>query len=496
MTIKELESRTGMTRANIRFYEGEGLLSPKRLDNGYRDYSEEDARTLEKIKLLRQLQLDIDTIRKVQQGTLTLEQALFTQTTRLEGDKAVIERAAQVCRELERSGVEYADLEPQPWLGRLQGPAHPGLPEPPAVPAEDERDDEPRACYHPWQRYFARSLDILLYNAVINVAWMLLSRDVSFAYFQNSNVIVQWFFELLALAFALALEPFWLHYWGWTPGKWVFGLKLRYEDGDKLSLSDARGRCWGVFTGGYGWNIPFWNLWKMWQGRKLGLDGRDCAWDDDEGYRYTKEERRIGGGWIYVAANIACIAALVLSMLWCCVPPCRGDLTVAEFARNYNHSLGVQQAAGSGTYEPTLDDQGQWVKQEQSGVVIDISGESTVYDQPEFTVADGRVTAVRLHMRSDSIMVSSGFRETLALMALVRSADGVNLFSVTSALNEAAVLLSKWEELETDLRGLHISQQVEYDGYHYLPETGSLLWVEDAQTPHSCEKTVTISLIE
>ena len=28
MTIKELEERTGMTRANIRFYESEGLLSP------------------------------------------------------------------------------------------------------------------------------------------------------------------------------------------------------------------------------------------------------------------------------------------------------------------------------------------------------------------------------------------------------------------------------------------------------------------------------------
>ncbi|MDE6591314.1 MAG: MerR family transcriptional regulator, partial [Oscillospiraceae bacterium] len=73
MTIKELENKTGMARANIRYYENEGLLHPKRLDNGYRDYSEEDARTLEKIKLLRQIGLDIDTIRKVQSEALTLE---------------------------------------------------------------------------------------------------------------------------------------------------------------------------------------------------------------------------------------------------------------------------------------------------------------------------------------------------------------------------------------------------------------------------------------
>lgn len=77
MTIKELEARTGIVRANIRYYEREGLLSPRRLDNGYRDYSEEDVRTLEKIKLLRSLQVDLGTIRLVQQGKLALEQAMF-----------------------------------------------------------------------------------------------------------------------------------------------------------------------------------------------------------------------------------------------------------------------------------------------------------------------------------------------------------------------------------------------------------------------------------
>ena len=96
MTIKELEERTGLLRANIRFYEEEGLLSPVRLANGYRDYSEEDVLTLEKIKLLRQLQLDINTIRLVQGGTLTLEQAMFSQLNKLEGDRALIERAAEL----------------------------------------------------------------------------------------------------------------------------------------------------------------------------------------------------------------------------------------------------------------------------------------------------------------------------------------------------------------------------------------------------------------
>ena len=59
-----------------------GCSPPRRLDNGYRDYSEEDVRTLEKIRLLRSLQLDIGTIRLLQQGKLTLKQAMFNQLNR------------------------------------------------------------------------------------------------------------------------------------------------------------------------------------------------------------------------------------------------------------------------------------------------------------------------------------------------------------------------------------------------------------------------------
>ena len=70
MTIKELETSLGMTRANIRFYEQEGFLSPARGANNYRIYSEEDVETLRKLKLLRQLGLPLDTIKKVQQGEL------------------------------------------------------------------------------------------------------------------------------------------------------------------------------------------------------------------------------------------------------------------------------------------------------------------------------------------------------------------------------------------------------------------------------------------
>ena len=67
MKINEVETRVGITKKNIRFYEEKGLLNPERnSENGYREYSDEDVAMLQKIKLLRQLSIPIEEILKLQ----------------------------------------------------------------------------------------------------------------------------------------------------------------------------------------------------------------------------------------------------------------------------------------------------------------------------------------------------------------------------------------------------------------------------------------------
>ena len=70
MTIREIEACCQMERANIRFYEREGLLTAQRLPNGYRDYTEEDVQTLLRIRLLRSLHVSLDDIRALQSLSL------------------------------------------------------------------------------------------------------------------------------------------------------------------------------------------------------------------------------------------------------------------------------------------------------------------------------------------------------------------------------------------------------------------------------------------
>ena len=77
MTIKEIENLSGMTRANIRFYEKEGLIKPQRDSNGYRNYSVDDLNILKRIRLLRTLHLSLDDIKSLSKNEQELTELLI-----------------------------------------------------------------------------------------------------------------------------------------------------------------------------------------------------------------------------------------------------------------------------------------------------------------------------------------------------------------------------------------------------------------------------------
>ncbi|BCJ35566.1 transcriptional regulator [Actinocatenispora thailandica] len=52
MEIGDLAARTGVSRRALRYYEQQGLLTPARRPNGYRDYPEAAERTVRQIQVL------------------------------------------------------------------------------------------------------------------------------------------------------------------------------------------------------------------------------------------------------------------------------------------------------------------------------------------------------------------------------------------------------------------------------------------------------------
>ncbi len=120
MKINEAEQQAGITKKNIRFYEQQGLLSPKRnMENGYRDYSEEDVTELKKIKMLRKLSLPIEEIRRIQKGDLLLADALKRQAILLEREKASLEETTRLCLLLSEEVCQYAAFSPDQYLERM-----------------------------------------------------------------------------------------------------------------------------------------------------------------------------------------------------------------------------------------------------------------------------------------------------------------------------------------------------------------------------------------
>ncbi|OCB22433.1 hypothetical protein A5689_17450 [Mycobacterium intracellulare subsp. yongonense] len=54
MKISEFARRTGTSIKAVRYYEQLGLLSPLRLGNGYRDYTEDHVRVVREVRALSQ----------------------------------------------------------------------------------------------------------------------------------------------------------------------------------------------------------------------------------------------------------------------------------------------------------------------------------------------------------------------------------------------------------------------------------------------------------
>ncbi|MEU4164662.1 MerR family transcriptional regulator [Actinoplanes sp. NPDC026670] len=65
MRIKELSQRAGVSPRLLRYYEEQGLLTPRREENGYRDYDEPLVARVEQIRSLLGAGLTTEIIREV-----------------------------------------------------------------------------------------------------------------------------------------------------------------------------------------------------------------------------------------------------------------------------------------------------------------------------------------------------------------------------------------------------------------------------------------------
>lgn len=477
MTVKELEDALGMTRANIRYYEREGLLAPSRQENGYRDYSREDLEQLRKIKLLRQLRFSVEEIRDFQSGARDLTAALARQEARLAREAGDLMAARAVCRSMEEEGAGFAGLDAAKYLDQVtrltgEGNTFPGV----------DADVLPTVIGHPWVRWLARTLDFTLYRVALLCGSVLLTRTVL-----PSDPLLDLILSYLVWGVAFLVEPLLLSTWGTTPGKWIMGLTVRDACGDKLTWKAAATRLRVLFGKGEGWGIPFYDLYRNYKSYKACMDGQTQPWDEDVAYTLadTSPLRAVGcaAAW---AAGVLVTLASVLSIT---MPLHRGPVTVAEFSENYNEYY--RQIMGQEALY-RLDSQGRWEKRDSGGTVV-ILGSDGPPAELEFTLDGDIVTGVSFRSQDPPGLWGGGAAPSLELTALCllgRQADLFHWYGLSTGLSDA--MGGAWESYRVDYGGLTIVNDVAYSGYDVLG--GGYFFPRDGEEQSYCQSfSVTVN---
>lgn len=120
MKIKQVEELVGITSKNIRFYEEQGLLTPERAENGYREYHEENIKTLKKIKLLRKLGVPVEEIKSVLSKSISLEECLENQMRHLEKERENLNNMQKLSNVILQKKDTVDTINTDEWLDEME----------------------------------------------------------------------------------------------------------------------------------------------------------------------------------------------------------------------------------------------------------------------------------------------------------------------------------------------------------------------------------------
>ncbi len=172
--------------------------------------------------------------------------------------------------------------------------------------------------YHPWRRFFARTIDLFFISLIFIVTFLSLGA----VFFPRTvNVIIQALGNPLISGVVVYLlwvpvEAFFIYRRGATPGKWLFGIRVLRASGETLSYPDALQRTFLVWIKGDGLGIPIVALVTRIFAYKRLMKTGTTLWDADIGSVVTHSEfgtvRTIA---CWFAVSLAIGASVIMSFM-------------------------------------------------------------------------------------------------------------------------------------------------------------------------------------
>ena len=412
MNVQEMEKLTGLERANIRYYEKEGLLKPEREKNGYRNYSEEDKETLLKIKLLRELGVSLAEIRDLQEGRVKMVQVMTERVMRADQEVSGLHRAKELCEKIGESRTSYAELNAEAYLASWE------------IGRSDCQRDSLKGPAHPWHRYFARGLDFSVYALL----WSLIETYL-LNWYPQKNAIIS---AIMGMVLMLLIEPLLITSFQTTLGKWVFGIRLKKEDGKKFLYGEALERTRTVLVHGMLLGIPLVGWVTMWDHKQYYETNGYVDWDKGIDYRF--EERSVGQlVLLYIGVVVVLEGCGWLTERQATLPNHRGGLSIEAFADNFNGLTPYyydNYFAWTRT-EAGLNSDGEWVRVKPViGSWADVSNQKMIYMNDEGTplpamayqLKGGDLSTIKMEVSWNEEENWNGYGEYLPLMRIAAAA--------------------------------------------------------------------------
>ncbi|MDO4170262.1 MAG: MerR family transcriptional regulator [Lachnospiraceae bacterium] len=163
MKINEVEQKVGITKKNIRFYEEQGLIHPKRnASNGYRNYSKEDVSELYKIKLLRKLSVPIKEIHRVQMDEISFKKCMENHLLKLFHEKRELELMQNMCEQILSQEINFSDVNALSYLEQMDQMEEGGI-----QFMNIQEKDRTRQKVGPWIAALTMTLFMVLFMGIV-----------------------------------------------------------------------------------------------------------------------------------------------------------------------------------------------------------------------------------------------------------------------------------------------------------------------------------------
>ncbi len=307
---------------------------------------------------------------------------------------------------------------------------------------------------HVWRRFFARGIDISIYSLLWNAFSNLLLR---WSTEDGSNIFV---FDI-PLVIMIFLEPLLLSTIGTTLGKYIFGLNIRYYDGNKLNYNQGLIRCLKIFWRGYGLGIPIYSLIRLYKSFRSCNRNEAMPWDTFLSYKI--KDRKVNRTIIFIATYVLLYILNNLVFLQAQMPIHRGNITAEQYYDNCNDVMSYSNI----DFDKKLSPQGLWVDKSQYYRINKNNHYSRQFlPTHELTLKDGYVTGVKIEVGFNQNDYIPGLynQKLIAVRSFLAAQKETNMISLAIS-NILQIIYKDFDNYSFTHGSVRVTNEVSYNGY-------------------------------